>query len=395
MPNGNYLSIYRGFPRRKAGSLIGAESMQLHQASRQWSTRPSDQRFTSLPALAAFTAYQRQHSRSVVVSSRKLNIEPDGQELRVLGPNGHGYMPTHWAFGQLAQRAEAPAGYLRTLPAPMAADCLNYGLQFKREVDEIGCLLRKNGDEPEFAAATGPNYGRIWNAEIADMLVRKFGDGINGHWRVPGEFGKRIEVTTANTTLYASDRDMFVFLADEDRRIEIPNRRGGSSGSMARGFFVWNSEVGAQTIGAAFFLFDYACCNRIVWGAEQFSEVRIRHTSGAPDRWLEQVVPVLEEYATSSEKPIVEAIQHAQERRVEKALDKFLANRFGKGLVSSIKTAFEADEHRPIETVFDVVTGATAYARSITHQDRRVQIERQAGELLIPMTAARELVAVR
>ena len=36
---------------------------------------------------------------------------------------------------------------------------------------------------------------------------------------------------------------MFVFLADEENRIELPNRRAGRFGAFARGFFVWNSEV--------------------------------------------------------------------------------------------------------------------------------------------------------
>ncbi len=98
---------------------------------------------------------------------------------------------------------------------------------------------------------------------------------------------------------------MFVFLADEDRRIEIPNRRDGKPGSLARGFFVWNSEVGNTTLGAGFFLFDYVCSNRYVWGADQYTEIRIRHTSGAPDRWLEEVTPVLREYAEGSAKPVI------------------------------------------------------------------------------------------
>src|SRR5262249_44345241 len=89
------------------------------------------------------------------------------------------------------------------------------------------------------------------------------------------------------------DRDMFVFLAGEEHRIELRNRRAGRFGSFARGFFVWSSEVGKTTLGAGFFLFDYVCCNRIIWGAEQYTEVRIRHTKGAPDRWLEEVTPVL------------------------------------------------------------------------------------------------------
>src|SRR5205085_2211526 len=89
--------------------------------------------------------------------------------------------------------------------------------------------------------------------------------------------------TKENTTLFASDRDMFVFLADEDRRIEVPGRRNGSGGSMARGFFVWNSEVGDKTLGLGFFLFDYVCCNRIVWGADQYTESRTPPTAGIGD----------------------------------------------------------------------------------------------------------------
>jgi hypothetical protein len=34
---------------------------------------------------------------------------------------------------------------------------------------------------------------------------------------------------------------------------------------------VWNSEVGKTTLGAGFFLFDYVCCNRIIWGADQYT----------------------------------------------------------------------------------------------------------------------------
>jgi len=44
--------------------------------------------------------------------------------------------------------------------------------------------------------------------------------------RVPGEFGRRVTVTKENTTLYASDRDMFVFLADEENRMSRAARRG-------------------------------------------------------------------------------------------------------------------------------------------------------------------------
>jgi hypothetical protein len=356
----------------------------LTQANHQWTTRPADERFTSLTALVDHVGHLYARSRAVTVSSRKLLAAPsaDGRGIEVSGPNGHAYAPTHWAFGQLAQRAEAPAGYLRSLPAPLAADCLNYGFKFKRDVEDVGVLIR-GGGEDEFAAVTGPNYGRIWNADIATMLVERFGDGVTGEWRVPGEFGKRLDaVTVENTTLYAGDRDMFVFLADEDRRIEVPNRRNGQPGSLARGFFVWNSEVGSATLGAAFFLFDYACKNRTIYGSEQYIEKRIRHTAGAPDRWLEQVIPVLHEYAESSEKPIQQAIAAAQEHRLGNDLDAFLTSRFSAKLSAEMKQIHEIEEGRPIESVWDVTVAATAVARGIAHQNVRVELERKAGSLL-------------
>jgi hypothetical protein len=175
---------------------------------------------------------------------------------------------------------------------------------------------------------------------------------------------------------------MFVFLADEDNRIEIPNRRAGKFGSFARGFFVGNSEVGKSSLFAGFFLFDYVCCNRIIWGADQYTEVRIRHTKGAPDRWLEEVTPVFEEYSRGSAKPVVQAITDAREKRLGDELDAFLANRFGKSMVPAIKAIHEVEEGRPIETLWDVTTAATAHARSIKNTDKRFEIERAAGHVL-------------
>lgn len=361
----------------------------LMQASRQWGSRPSDQRFTSLTEMHAFMQSVRRRSAAKVVSSRALTVHPlesDTEGLMVSGPNGTPVAPTHWAFSQLAQRAGAPAGYLRDLPAPIAADCLNYGLKHSRNVEELGVLLQRGDGNsiPELRAVTGPNYGRIWNMTIVAALMQRFGDGVTGHFRVPGEFGKRVAVTKDNTTLYASDRDMFVFLADEEHRIEMPGRRDGQTGTLARGFFVWNSEVGKSTLGIATFLFDYVCCNRIVWGAQGYSEIRIRHTAGAPDRWVEEVTPAIEAYANASTAPITALLQQARRNKIgnpEEVAD-FLAKRFSRTQVEAIKAAHIADEDRPIETLWDAVTGITAYARGIQYQDERVGFEREAGKIL-------------
>lgn len=356
----------------------------LNQASHQWSNRPSDERFTSLTDLHAFASKERAHSVSKAVSSRSIQCVPvtgDNDAMVVVGPNGGPVNVTHWSFGQLAAKAGAPAGYMRNLPSPLAADCINYGLQHERGIEDLGILLSQNGGPATLRAVTGPNYGRIWNKTITGSLVKRFGDGVTGDFTVPGEFGKKVIVTKQNTTLYASDRDMFVFLADEKNRIDVPNRRDGKKGAMARGFFVWNSEVGAQTFGIATFLFDYVCCNRIVWGAEGFQEIKIRHTSGAPDRWLEEASPAIQAYANSSTKGIQSLLVEAQKRRVND-IDDFLNKRFTRSQSIAIKAAHMADEQRPIETLWDVTTAVTAYARGIQYQDERVKLEREGGKIL-------------
>lgn len=359
----------------------------LMQASHQWMTRPADERFTSLFDMQDHFTRIRNESRGTAVSSRRIAAMPDDDNKGLLIQSNEfdsPYVPTHWSFGQISALAGAPAGYLRKLPAPIAADCINYGLQYARDIDDVGVLLHDN-EVKTLRAATGPNYGRIWNADILRGLTKQFGDGVHGDWRVPGEFGREVIVTKENTTLYAGDRNMFIFLADEKNRIEVPNRRNGESGLMARGFFLWNSEVGDCTFGISTFLFDYVCCNRIVWGAEDVREIKIRHTKSAPERFMEEIKPALLSYAKSDSKNIVDAIQAAKAKRVAKDSDdvaEFLAKRFGKRASEVMMKAHEIEEQRPVETLWDATVAATAYARSIPNQDNRVEVEREAGRIM-------------
>lgn len=370
-------------------------SQTLTQASREWRSRPDDERFLSLTEMQSHFHDLDARSKALTLSSRKLQAAPvaglqaTSEDLVLVGPNGHPAAMSHWSFGQVAQRAGAPAGYLRALPAPLAADCLNYGL-LNRPVEDLGVYLRKEPDgAARLVACTGPNYGRVLNSTVVDALVKRFGDGVGGAWRVPGEFGKAVEVSKANTTLFASDRDFFVFLADEQNRVELPGRRAGMMGTFARGFFVWNSEVGAQTLGVAAFLYDYTCCNRIVWGVEQFAEVRVRHTSSAPDKFFEQVQPTIQRFSEAGQGNVLRVLEAARKVKLtgglanETAVEDFLAKRFTKGQAAAIQQAHLVEEGRPIETLWDAVTGVTAHARSIPYQAERVEVEREAGKMLL------------
>lgn len=360
----------------------------LMQASNEWASRPDDQRYLNMYDMRDDARRIREHSGESHVHSKEITaVAIEGGSIGIHGKNNNVARMNNWSFGQLAQRAGAPAGYLRTLDPRLAADNLNYSLHVNRDVEDVKVLLTtedlNNFDGNVHArAVTGPQYGRIWNSDILTFLTSKFGSGTDGTWKVPGEFGKQVPITKANTTLYASDRDMFVFLCDEENRVSMPNRRNNEPGSFARGFFVWNSEVGAQTLGIAAFLFDYVCMNRIVWGVQEFQEVRIRHTSKAPERYLSEVMPYLKRYREAGATPIEAKLLAAQQTKID-MVDSFFRNRqFTSAQTEKIKNVHMLEEQRPIENIFDAVTGITAYAKQIEHTDARTELERRAGKLL-------------
>ena len=195
----------------------------LTQAHRQWATRPADQRFTSLTELQAFAALSRQTSRSKVVSTREIELFPaadDHRGLLIGARDGTQAAPTHWSFGQLCSLAAtpSPASYFRDsrLPTPIIADCLNFNLRFTRGVEDVKLLVSGQGDDVELRAATGPRYGRIWNADVVDALVERFGDGICGTLAGAGHF----------RPAYHRRQSQHDPLRERSRHVRVPRRRG-------------------------------------------------------------------------------------------------------------------------------------------------------------------------
>ena len=87
-------------------------------------------------------------------------------------------------------------------------------------------------------------------------------------------------VTMDTTTLFASDRDIFVFLVHDLHPIKIgtvvnpgPGRRGrpGLPRLLRHQFGGGNSAL-----KIAVFYLRAICCNRIMWGVEGFEEISIR-----------------------------------------------------------------------------------------------------------------------
>ncbi len=379
--------------------------------SSQWFSRPDDQKFLSLDNMLAFKKNDAQRMTSRTVDTHKIQIigefdeaNPSRGDLRIEyaddNNRDHTNVPTNWSFGQLSQLSGAPAGYLKDLPAPLAADCIQWGLRYNRGRELVKVFGSQN-DGGDLRAATGPDYGRIYDWEILEP-IKQLVDASGGRWKVPGMMtGSRdglavydpdIPVSMETTTLFASDRDVFVFLVDDRNPIEVGKLPNGEPDLMFRGFYAWNSETGSKTAGIAAMYLRGVCMNRNLWGVENFQEIKIRHTKFAPDRFAMEARPALESFAHGSTATFVEGVQAAKAAKIahdDESRLEFLSKRAGLSgrMAKAANARHLKEEGRPVETVWDAAQAITAIARDIPHQDARIEVEKKAGILLNKVAA--------
>lgn len=369
---------------------------RIGRVSSEWFSRPADERYLSLSELARAVRDRADRSRTRVVESALIHVEAnrnDPERLALILPSTDAAIaPTHWSFGQLAGLVGAPAAYLRQLPAALAAINLQYGLTSNR-AEQIKTLETDDG-RTELRAVTGPDYGRIFDAELVEAVQRIAGNGTGDtRWKVPGVldwstgiYNPRVDISKDTTTLYASDRDVFLFLVDDLNPIEAGRLPDGSPDLYFRGFYCWNSEVGAKTLGMASFYLRAVCQNRNLWGVEDFEEITIRHSKYAANRFAHEAAPALANFANSSPLPFVNGIKAARERivaRTDEDRTDFLRRRgFSRAETGKIIDTVLAEEGRPPESIFDFVQGITAVARDKPHQDARLDMEAKAKKLL-------------
>ena len=366
------------------------------RVSSEWFSRPDDEKFLSLSDLYASVKGRAERSRTRTVESAAIRVEAhrdDPEKLALVLPDAEAPVaPTHWSFGQLASLVSAPAAYLRQLPAPLAGINLQYGLTNHR-AEQVKTLETEDG-RTELRAVTGPDYGRIYDHELVSAVQRIAGNGTGDtRWKVPGVldwstrvYNPMVDVTKDTTTLYASDRDVFLFLVDDLNPIEAGTLPDGSPDLYFRGFYCWNSEVGAKTFGIASFYLRAVCQNRNLWGVEDFQEISIRHSKYAANRFAHEAAPALTRFAESSPAPFVQGIRSAREcivARTDEDRTDFLRKRgFSKAETAKIVETVLVEEGRPPESVFDFVQGITAVARSKPQQDARLAMEARAKALL-------------
>ncbi len=380
--------------------------MNLYKASNQWQTRPPDERFSTLQDMAQACQSYRDIAQEFAIPYNQLKAVGEGRDLFLDDGGGRRFELTNWAFGQLSQRAGAPAGYLRTLPTSLVAQNLNTGLEINKSEDTAYLMYHQNGGLLARSVTT-ERYARIWNNEICKRLMDLSGSG----WMVPparpafkDQPGTRLatedDVLKANpfsltikvgdpiapAGLYASDHDMFAFLVDPTRKIE-----DGSDGGLFRGFFIWNSEVGSASFGICAFLWRSICGNHIVWDVKDVKEFKVRHIGKTVnERAFGELTEGVKKYAEASANGLESRISKAKQLTLGANIDDVASMIYKMRIPMLTKKQIELAYHSTVanavdgdpNTAWGMANGMTRVSQETLYTDERMVLDRAAGKVL-------------
>jgi hypothetical protein len=356
-------------------------AVTAYTAHREWASRPPDERFASVHALfdAARARRQRIEERTIITGEFRTDAV-DG-DLALREASGRTAALTHWSFGQLATIASAPPNYLRSLPASIASDAINDGLQ-RVDRDEHQLFVEEAAPWTVHAI-TSPRYARVHHDELASRVLDLM--ALHPAWHVPlgykdGEFGAEKVPSGA----YLGDRDMFLFLADGNRDLDDPTDR--SHAGLFRGFILRNSDVGAAALTLDLFLFRLVCGNHIIWGFQHVAGLRRRHVGASiQDEWttsLDGVRKALDADTTSDRATILRSTTQELGPTRDAVLDVVVQRHdLSQKHAAEAYTLAEQYETNP-RSIWGYVQGLTRLSQRTPWQDGRFALDRAASRLL-------------
>ena len=350
--------------------------MELFQAHHQWANRPEDERFTTLAEMHDVTSRYHASAREKTVDWSSLRLQAAGDDLSIVGDAGNAAKVTHYAFGQLCRRLDAPASYLRALPATLAAQNLNHALKNRGE-GRANLLFHQNGSLV-LRAATSEAYSRIWNYEVIARLM----ETCDRNGLVPAKSTFRSFDPNEKPALYASDHDMFAFVMSNAREVVGPLGE-----RLFRGVMATNSEVGDGSLKLIAFLFREICGNHIIWDASEIAEVRLIHVGDIRKRWNQvqaRVRHYMDGAASLEEASFVEyrkLIAGSKEDVLDAVFGKRIAG-ISRKLASEAYDAVVVDEDGDPRTKWGFAQGLTRISQQTSYADERTDLDRAAGKVL-------------
>lgn len=391
----------------------------LMAASQQWATRPADERYWNLADLYASLMVRNDSSAEKEFDSKELKIVPNGKEVCIVGPAGIPAKLSHWSFGQMCNKFDANAEYLRKKSPELAA--LNLNDDMKRSGDsKVQMLMHKdktNANAIATVRAMTTDYARLWNGQIVHALMK---NGLQNGWMtpparpvpglndprarkataadiVPGQenFGLAVKEgdEIAPAGIYEGDRDMFLFLVNPTRIVD------DKGGGLMRGVFLWNSEVGAGAFSVKTFLLENVCGNHICWGASKVANFRMVHRGDNIKQFAPKILKSLEAARPTDLRAEEKMIANAKIRILGKDKEDVVNTLYGRKALGITRTAaenafdfaerWEKTAGAAPTTAWGFVHGLTRWSQTMKFADERDRFDEIGGKILEWVTSGK------
>ena len=360
----------------------GVSAVSAYTAHREWASRPPDERYASVQALHDAARARRDRTEERTIDATEFRTEAVGSDALVLHEtSGRTATLTHWSFEQLAGIAGAPPKYLRSLPATIASDAINYGLQ--RQDRDQHKLFADHVEPWTVHAITSPRYARVHHDELAARVLDLM--ALHPRWQLPlgykdGVYGAEMIPSGA----YLGDRDMFLFLVDGNRDLDDPT--DSKHAGLFRGFILRNSDVGAAALTLDLFLFRQVCGNQIIWGFQHVAGFRRRHIGASiQEAWtssLEDIRAALDADPSGDRAVLLRASSEelgpTRDGVIEAVVQRLDLSRKQAAEAYALAEVYESNPR----SVWGFVQGLTRLSQRTPWQDARFVLDRAAGRLL-------------
>ncbi len=315
----------------------------------------------------------------------------NGERNLLLSDGRRDYHMTDWSFRQVCRLSGAPPDYINRLPGDLAAQVLNATRGLFGDQRDVGRLLAErppfpSRGNPTLRAVYSPDYARVPDLVVA-RLIHQEATGFVPAGEVAGRHVGMPPVRPERSGLYGSDRDIWLFLADEDNAVEWkPPGGSGGGGAFYRFLIVVNSETTARRIGLTMGLCEGICGNHLIWNASEAVVWERRHV-GDPAKILEYLrrsIEALRDRRTLHQELAV--LQEAAKATFASTQDEFIEKLYPdvtKQLAARAWDSAVMDFHAALPlSVWNAVQGLTRVSQSLGYQDRRMDVDRVAGKLL-------------
>lgn len=332
--------------------------------------RPAEEHFPNLQAIREDAVKQRARCREHEARDTSILFSEDGGSVYFAD---RALALTNYSLSQFAGIAKVPLDVLARVEPPTRASILNQTMSRERRF-RIGLA-----DEDRLRCVLSPNYRRVWDADLLEMLDRwVVGSGFRP--AVPTGGGANAK-GNSKPCLMRGDRSMFVLLiAEKSCAAEL--------GALHRGLMIWNSETGARSLGFAQMTFRAMCSNWMLHGVGGVVERTARHTSevGELVREFERDIRAISDEMTSDEIRLLE--RAAREdftpgQDAEDAQDRLVAE-FGvprKYAVDVVDAVF-LPENPASMTRWGVANAVASVSKGLAFADERARLMKVAGEIL-------------